>query len=102
VHGAAADWITTLGDAEADVLGRAAWARSARMRVSQRMVFASEAGTGPSCPQGIILDYMLRDDQDYHDLGAAHFQRGDHERLVAGLTRRLHHLGYEVTLRPAA
>ncbi len=30
------------------------------------------------------------------------FQRGDHARLVAGLTRRLHHLGYEVTLRPAA
>jgi transposase len=46
--------------------------------------------------------YMLRDDQDYHDLGAAHFQRGDHARLVAGLTCRLHHLGYEVTLRPAA
>jgi hypothetical protein len=46
--------------------------------------------------------YMLRDDQDYHDLGAAHFQRGDHDRLVAGPIRRLHHLGYEVTLRPAA
>ena len=46
--------------------------------------------------------YMLRDDHDYHDRGAAHFQRGDHDRLVAGLTRRLHHLGYEVTLRPAA
>jgi transposase len=45
---------------------------------------------------------MLRDDQDYHDLGAAHFQRGDHDRLVTELTRRLHHLGYEVTLRPAA
>ena len=46
--------------------------------------------------------YMLRDDHDYHDLGAAHVQRGDHDRLVAGLTRRRHHLGYEVTLRPAA
>ena len=45
---------------------------------------------------------MLRDGDDYHDLGAAHFQRGDHARLVAGLPRRLHHLGYEVTLRPAA
>ena len=32
--------------------------------------------------------YMLRDDQDYHDLGAVHFHRGDHDRLVAGLTRR--------------
>jgi hypothetical protein len=46
--------------------------------------------------------YILRDDEDYHDLGAEHFRRGDHARLVAGLTRRLHHLGYEVTLRPAA
>lgn len=27
--------------------------------------------------------------------------RGDQDRLVAGLTRRLHRLGYEVTLRPA-
>ena len=39
---------------------------------------------------------MLRDGQDYHDLGAAHFQRVDHARLVAGFTRPLHHLGYEV------
>jgi transposase len=46
--------------------------------------------------------YILRDGRDYHDLGAAHFQRLDHDRLVAGLTRRLHHLGYDVTLRPAA
>jgi transposase len=46
--------------------------------------------------------YMLRDSNDYHDLGAAHFQRGDQARLVAGLTHRLHQLGYEVTLRPAA
>jgi transposase len=46
--------------------------------------------------------HMLRDDQDYHDLGAEHVRRGDHARLVAGLTRRLHHLGYQVTLRPAA
>jgi transposase len=46
--------------------------------------------------------HMLRDDTDYHDLGAEHFRRGDHARLVAGLTRRLHHLGYAVTLHPAA
>jgi hypothetical protein len=45
--------------------------------------------------------YMLRDDQDYHDLGAAHFQRGDHDRLVAGLTRRLHHTT-SATRSPAA
>jgi hypothetical protein len=43
--------------------------------------------------------YMLRDGEEYHGLWAAHFQRGDHARLVTGLTRRLHHLGYEVTLR---
>lgn len=46
--------------------------------------------------------YMLRRDQDYRDLGADHFHRRDRVRLVAGLTRRLQHLGYEVTLRPAA
>jgi transposase len=45
---------------------------------------------------------MLRDRTDYHDLGAEHFRRGDHARLVAGLTRRLHHISYAVTLRPAA
>ncbi len=46
--------------------------------------------------------YILRDGDAYHDLGADHVRRGDHPRLVAGLTRRLHHLGYAVTLRPAA
>jgi len=46
--------------------------------------------------------YILRDGDAYHDLGAEHFRRGDHARLVAGLTRRLHHLGYEVIRRPAA
>jgi hypothetical protein len=46
--------------------------------------------------------YMLRDGDHHHDLGASLFRRGDHARLVAGLTRRLHHLTYEVTLRPAA
>jgi transposase len=46
--------------------------------------------------------YMLRNDTDYHDLGAEHFQRADQARLVAGLTRRLSHLGYTVTLHPAA
>src|SRR4029453_10659013 len=36
--------------------------------------------------------YMLRDGHDYHDLGAAHFQRADQARLVAGLTPRPHPL----------
>jgi hypothetical protein len=42
---------------------------------------------------------MLRNSNDYHDLGAAPFQRGDQARLVAGLTHRLRQLGYEVTRR---
>jgi len=46
--------------------------------------------------------YMLRDDRDYRDLGGDYFQRLDHGRLVSRLTRRLQHLGYEVSLRPAA
>jgi transposase len=46
--------------------------------------------------------YMLRNDKDYRDLGADHFHRRDRARLVASLTRRLEHLGYQVNLRPAA
>jgi transposase len=46
--------------------------------------------------------HMLRTDHDYRALGADHFHRRDRARLVAGLTRRLQHLGYDVTLRPAA
>src|SRR4029453_8462043 len=38
--------------------------------------------------------------EEVDDLGAAHFQRGDHDRLVAGLTRRRHHLGYESRSAP--
>src|SRR4029453_729097 len=38
--------------------------------------------------------------EEVDDLGAAHFQRGDHDRLVAGLTRRRPHLGYESRSAP--
>jgi hypothetical protein len=67
--------------------------------------FVLRVGVSPVAVAASMLTaayYILRDGDDYHDLGAEHFRRADHARLVAGLTRRLHHLGYEVTLRPAA
>jgi hypothetical protein len=86
------------GDA---VRGREGYLRAQFLRLKQRRG-PMEAIVAVAASILTAAYYMLRDGNDYHDLGAAHFQRGDHARLVAGLTRRLHHLGYEVTLRPAA
>jgi len=46
--------------------------------------------------------HMLRTDQDYRDLGPAHFTDADRQRAANRLARRLRALGYEVSLRPAA
>ena len=46
--------------------------------------------------------HMLRTDQDYRDLGPAHFTDADRQRAADRLARRLRALGYEVSLRPAA
>jgi len=46
--------------------------------------------------------FILKDKVDYHDLGAAHLDRIDKERASRNLVRRLHRLGFEVELRPAA
>lgn len=46
--------------------------------------------------------YMLRDDQDYQDLGADFFQKQNSEQSARKLVRRLQNLGYEVELRKAA
>jgi hypothetical protein len=55
-----------------------------------------------SKPLQVLAKTRPREPVSCDRVAAAHFQRGDHARLVAGLTRRLHHLGYAVTLRPAA
>lgn len=46
--------------------------------------------------------HMLRDGQDYHELGADYFQRMDTGRVAAKLVKRLQTMGYEVGLRRAA
>jgi transposase len=85
----------------AAVRGRESYLRAQFLRLKQRRG-PMKAIVAVAASMLTAAYYMLRDDQDYHDLGANHFRRDDHARLVAGLTRRLHHLGYEVTLRPAA
>jgi transposase len=46
--------------------------------------------------------HMLRDGQDYQDLGPAHLSRRDSDRVAARLARRIRELGYEVDIRAAA
>jgi transposase len=46
--------------------------------------------------------HMLRDGQDYHELGADYFQRMDTGRVATKLIKRLQTMGYEVDLRRAA
>ena len=46
--------------------------------------------------------HMLNHGVDYRDLGADHFYRRDKTKLANRLIRRLHDLGLEVDIRPAA
>lgn len=46
--------------------------------------------------------HMLRTGRAYHDLGDAYFDTRDRARIARRLVRRLHDLGLEVEVRPAA
>jgi transposase len=46
--------------------------------------------------------HMLRDDEDYQDLGADYFHKQDREKAARQLVRRLRNLGYEVEVHRAA
>lgn len=46
--------------------------------------------------------YMLRDGVAYHDLGADHFERHDRSKTILRLVRKLHDLGCNVDVTPAA
>ncbi len=46
--------------------------------------------------------HMLKDDVDYHDLGADHFSRRDRSKAILRLVRRLNDLGCDVTVTPQA
>jgi len=45
--------------------------------------------------------HMLRDGTEWHDLGAAHFDRADAQKTANRLIRRLQQIGYNVQLAPA-
>jgi transposase len=45
--------------------------------------------------------HMLRNQTEWHDLGAAHFDRADARKTALRLIRRLQQIGYNVELTPA-
>jgi transposase len=45
--------------------------------------------------------HMLRDGTEWHDLGAAHFDRADAQKTANRLIRRLQQIGYNVQVAPA-
>jgi transposase len=45
--------------------------------------------------------HMLRDGTEWHDLGAAHFDRADAQKTANRLIRRLQQIGYAVQVTPA-
>ena len=45
--------------------------------------------------------HMLRDGTEWHDLGAAHFDRADAHKTAIRLIRRLQQIGYAVQLTPS-
>ncbi len=49
----------------------------------------------------IAAYHMLKDDVDYRDLGADHFDRRDKTKLANRLIQRLHQLGFTVEVRAA-
>jgi len=48
----------------------------------------------------VIIYYVLRDKQPFHDLGADYFDKLDATRLQRRHVRRLEQLGYTVTITP--
>jgi hypothetical protein len=44
---------------------------------------------------------MLRNGTEWHDLGAAHFDRADAHKTVTRLIQRLQQIGYAVRITPA-
>ena len=50
----------------------------------------------------VIIYHLLRDNQDYHDLGPHFFEKLDTDRQRTSAVRRLEALGYQVTLEEIA
>lgn len=45
--------------------------------------------------------FMLRDEQDYHELGSRYLEDRDKQRITQRLLRRLHDLGVDVEVKAA-
>jgi transposase len=50
----------------------------------------------------VAIYRLLKDGTDYTDLGPEHFAQREREQTARRLTRRLEHLGYQVTVLPTA
>jgi transposase len=46
--------------------------------------------------------FILRDDTDYRDLGAGHFERADRDKTASRLIKRLNNLGFNVEIKETA
>lgn len=49
----------------------------------------------------VMVYHILTSKQPYHDLGAAHFDKRDQQRVERRLVHRLERLGYQVVLQPS-
>jgi len=88
------------------VLAEAVWAiahtkdnyLSAQYHRLARRIGSKRAIVAVSHSLLVIIYHMLRDEQDYHDLGPHFFEKLDTERQRTAAVRRLEALGYAVTL----
>jgi transposase len=89
-------------------LTQAAWAATRRqdgyLAAQSRRLAARRGKTRAIVAVGrtiLVAAYpMLKDEVDYHDLGADYFDRRRRERTTAHLVSRLQRLGYNVKLEP--
>lgn len=62
---------------------------------------AKKAIIGVAASMLTAIWHMLRDGTEWHDLGAAHFDRADKQKTAQRLIRRLQEIGYTVQLNTA-
>ncbi|MEE9251482.1 MAG: hypothetical protein V3U93_10255 [Alphaproteobacteria bacterium] len=48
----------------------------------------------------VVIYHMLKDGSEYAELGADYLDKLDPQRVTRYLVKRLHRLGYDVTLTP--
>jgi hypothetical protein len=71
-----------------------------RVRASRARRGAKKAIGAVAASMHTAVWHMLRDGTEWHDLGAAHFDRADAAKTASRLIRRLQQIGYEVHATP--